>query len=229
MPGCWPVVRDAIRGYSQAEADKLSIPDRRKRTSRRVANGARLFYLAIQLVCLVVLFQSDSELGRSWRGANSVYAWSFLGLVTGNLILYTSLCKSDPGFLPVKQQDTESSPLVDNRSQQQGADQSDTTLPLEQVHIQSGTSSYQPLPYPTNYANYINPALVGRSSQDTPAVTTPWWDLPNPGMQIDRHSALADCKLVVMACVSTDSETAVHVHDSPVACTTHHSLQSYQM
>lgn len=187
MPGCWPVLRDAIRGYSQAEADKLSIPERRKRTSSRVANGARLFYLGLQLACTAILFQSESALGRSWRGESNAYAWSFLALVIGNLFLYVLLCKSDPGLLPIKQHDTESSPLIDNPpSQQQATGFQDSGDPP--VHVQQqGATSYQPLPYPTNYANYINPALVGNLGSETPAAGTPWWDLPNPGMQVTQY------------------------------------------
>ena len=180
MPGCWPVLRDAIRGYSQAEADKLSIPERRKRTSRRVANGARLVYLLLQLVCIVILFQSDSALGSSWQ-AHSTYAWSFLGLVAANLLLYFFLCRSDPGFLPIKEHDTESNPLIDNPSQQHSSAKPAPGDPSVLVQ-HPGAPSYQPLPYPTNYANYINPALVGHTNHETGAATTPWWDLPNPGM-----------------------------------------------
>ena len=179
MPACWPVLRDAIRGYSQAEADKLPVPERRRRTSRRVANGARFVYLLIQIVCIVILFESDSALGSSWRAAYATYAWSFLSLTTANLLLYAFLCVSDPGFLPIHETDTENKPLVGDPSQDSSSDIPDPGNPP--VHKQqAGAASYQPLPYPTNYANYINPAL-SRSSHDTAAVTTPWWDLPNPG------------------------------------------------
>lgn len=183
MTGCWSVFRDAVRGYSTAEADKLSIPERRRRTSRRVANGARVVYLSIQLVCLTILLRSDSILGSSWRSANPTYAWCFLALLGANLVLYTFLCSSDPGFLPVRETDVETSPLLDNTS----ANSSATTGPASREDIPNsrqaqGAPSYQPLPYPTNYANYINLSALGRSSQQqSGAAAQPWWDLPNPG------------------------------------------------
>ena len=179
MPACWPILRDAIRGYSQVEADKLSIPERRKRTSRRVANGARFVYLLIQILCIAILFQSDSALGSSWKASDSTYAWGFLSLVTANLLLYVFLCTSDPGFLPIKETDPENNALIGNPSQDSSSNPPGLSDPPAQVQ-QTGAASYQPLPYPTNYANYINPALT-HSSHDAAAVTTPWWDLPNPG------------------------------------------------
>ena len=169
-----------LRGYSLAEAENLSLSERRRRTSTRVAYVARAVYLSIQLVCIVILLHSESQLGKSWQTPYASYAWSYLALMLVNLLLYTALCMSDPGWLPVKDGNPEAAPLnIDSAAQQAGRDEE--AVPA--------CDSYGPLPYATNYANYINLGALGRNNPDTSGSTLPWWELPNPG----AHAGLFAC------------------------------------
>ena len=173
----WAPVKSVLRGYSQSEASSLSVSERRKRIAKRVAYVVRAIYLGVQLVCLVILLQSDSTLGKSWRSQNASYAWSFLALLTCNFGLYAALCSSNPGYLPVKAADAEEVPLNTDAAATAGPDR----LSDPEIHVDA-TTGYGPLPYPTDYANYINLSALGRGSADAPSSALPWWELPNPGV-----------------------------------------------
>ncbi|KAA6416466.1 MAG: hypothetical protein FRX49_12665 [Trebouxia sp. A1-2] len=174
---CLPV-KSSFRGYSEADAQSLSVFERRRRVSKRVAYVTRAIYLGIQLICLVILLRSDSGLGTSWSRHQASYAWSFLALLALNFVLYCALCASDPGFLPVRDADSEQAPLTSDVAEQAGNDmQALLSAPNQR-------DSYGPLPYPTNYANYINLTALGRDTAESRASSIPWWDLPDPGFGI---------------------------------------------
>lgn len=182
---CLPV-KIAFRGYTDAEAQILSISERRRRTSIRVGYVARTIYLGIQLVCIIILLHSDSGLGTSWRSQHASYAWSFLGLMALNFLLYCVLCNSNPGYLPIKDVDPEQAPL--NSSAAAKPSGTDTEAVSDTPTHRDG---YGPLPYPTNYANYINLSALGRDTTESRASAAPWWDLPNPGggqLYCPRHT-----------------------------------------
>jgi len=172
---CLPV-KTSFRGYSEVDAQTLSVSERRQRVSKRVAYVTRAVYFGIQLVCLVILLRSDSGLGTSWRRQQASYAWSFLALLALNFVLYCALCASSPGFLPIRDADPEQAPLHSDAAEQAGND----TQAL--LGAPNQRDSYGPLPYPTNYANYINLTALGRDTAESRASSLPWWDLPNPGM-----------------------------------------------
>ena len=174
MAICWPL-KVAVRGYSEAEAAKLSVSERRKRTTKRVGVIARALYIGVQLVCLVILLQSDSELGQSWRTSHATYTWSFLALLLTNFLLYIALCASSPGYLPVPDTDEEPAALNSPANSEQA------DIVQDPPHFDA-PNKVRPLPYPTNHANYINLAALGRDPASEAAGAVPWWDLPVPGI-----------------------------------------------
>ena len=174
MDVCWPL-KIAVRGYSQAEAASLSVFERRRRITHRIGYIARCSYIGVQLLCLAILLQSDSDLGHSWRGTQALYAWSFLALLLLNFMLYIALCMSSPGYLPVPDADEEKSVLISHLNTQPPQPDGASAL-----HV---SSKVRPLPYPTDHANYINLAALGRELSDEPEAAVPWWDLPNPGQR----------------------------------------------
>lgn len=173
MAICLPL-KTKLRGYTEAEAQTLSVSERRRRTSTRVGYVARVIYLGIQLLCITILLHSDSQLGQSWRTPSAAYAWSYLALMLLNLLLYIALCTSNPGYLAIRDADEETAPLNTNPAAQQAGKDAE--------EVQSERSGYGPLPYPTNYANYINLDALGRSTAGASGTSFPWWDLPNPGL-----------------------------------------------
>ena len=176
MALCWPI-KAAIRGYSETEATSLTIFERRRRITRRVGIVAKTVYISVQLLCLTVLLQSDSTLGHNWRSSHATYAWSFLALTCANFVLYLALCTSDPGYLPLPAADEESVAL----NSKAHSDQAHLDLDIDgdtPVRV-------QPLPYPTNHANYINLAALGRDPACESRAELPWWNLPRPGQSSD--------------------------------------------
>ena len=172
MAICLPI-KAAIRGYSETEAADLSTFERRKRTTRRVGFVAKGVYIGVQLLCVTILLQSDSTLGQAWRSTQATYAWSFLALLCVNFLLYVALCTSSPGYLPLPNADEESVALNSKAHTEQERLELDADLDLP-VRI-------QPLPYPTNHANYIDLAALGRDPGSETRVEVPWWNLPCPG------------------------------------------------
>ena len=169
----WLPISAVIRGYSAAEAATLSIQERRKRTTRRVGYIAKAVYIGVQVLCVTILLHSDSALGQAWRSTHATYAWSFLGLTFVNFTLYLALCTSCPGYLPLPTTDEESTALNSKAEQVQVDLDADLDTAVR----------VQPLPYPTNHANYINLAALGRNTASEATRTeVPWWNLPSPGL-----------------------------------------------
>lgn len=173
MALCWPI-KAAIRGYSETEATNLTALERRRRTTQRVGIVAKTVYISVQLLCLTVLLQSDSTLGHNWRSPQATYAWSFLALMCVNFVLYLALCSSNPGYLPLPTADEESVAL-------------NSKAHIDQAHLELDIDGdtpvrVQPLPYPTNHANYINLAALGRDPASEVRAEVPWWNLPRPGL-----------------------------------------------
>ena len=170
MALCWPI-KAAIRGYSETEAAKLTALERRRRTTQRVGIVAKAVYISVQLLCLAILLQSDSTLGQNWRSSQATFAWSFLALTCVNFVLYLALCTSNPGYLPLPIADEESVALNSKTHSDQPHLDRDEDTPIR----------VQPLPYPTNHANYINLAALGRAPASEARAEVPWWNLPRPG------------------------------------------------
>ena len=182
MALCWPN-HAAIRGYSETEAANLTAFERRRRTTQRVGIVAKAVYISVQLLCLTILLQSDSTLGQNWRSSQATYAWSFLALICVNFVLYLTLCTSNPGHLPLPTADEE---LVAFNSKPRS----------DQTHLDFHTDGdipvrVQPLPYPTNHANYINLAALGRDPASEARAEVPWWNLPQPGQCSTARSLYA--------------------------------------
>lgn len=103
-----------------------------------------------------------------------------------NFVLYLALCTSSPGYLPLPTADEESVAL--NSKDQVQVDLDSDLDPAVRV---------QPLPYPTNHANYINLAALGRNpASEASRAEGPWWNLPNPGLfvltPVSMTAAVAD-------------------------------------
>lgn len=172
MALCWPI-KAAIRGYSEIEAVNLTALERRKRTTQRVGIVAKAVYISVQLLCLTILLQSDSALGQNWRSSQATTAWSFLALTCVNFVLYLALCTSSPGYLPLPDADEESVAL----NSKTHSDQTHHVFDRDE----DAPVRVQPLPYPTNHANYINLAALGRDPANEARAEVPWWNLPRPG------------------------------------------------
>lgn len=175
MALCWPI-KAAIRGYSETEAANLTASERRERTTKRVGLVAKAVYICIQLLCLTILLQSDSTLGHNWRSSPAIYAWSFIASTCFSFVLYVALCTSNPGYLPLPTDGEESVALNSKAHSEQAHLDHDTGLDTP-VRV-------QPLPYPTNHANYINLAALGRCPATETRLEVPWWNLPCPGQCI---------------------------------------------
>lgn len=186
----WLPIRALITGYSATEGATLSIQERRKRTARRVGFIAKAVYIGVQVLCLTILLQSDSTLGQAWRTTQATYAWSFLALAFVNFVLYLALCTSSPGYLPLSTTDEESVAL-------------NSKAPTEQVQVDldadlEPVDRVQPLPYPTNHANYINLAALGRNpANEASRAEIPWWNLPNPGLFVRSQASMTAATLSV--------------------------------
>lgn len=188
----WLPIKAVIRGYSETEAATLSIYERRKRATKRVGFVAKAVYIGLQLLCLTILLQSDSTLGSSWRSTQSTYAWSFLALTFVNFMLYLALCTSNPGYLPLPTTDEEAIALNSSAHTKQAHIDLDADL--------DSSARVQPLPYPTNHANYINLAALGRDpASEASRAEVPWWNLPCPGLSLlIQTSMLADSASVAL-------------------------------
>ena len=193
---CIPL-RTTVRGYSQAEADSLSVSERRQRTSIRVGYVARTVYLGLQLACIVMLLQSDSQLGKSWQAQHATYAWSFLVLAVLSLLLYIAVCTSNPGYLPVRGTDAESAPVMGTTAQPTDLDS------ITESAVPGHSTGYGPLPYPTNYANYINLEALGQNTANRSGEVLPWWDQPNPGRPSQVLQSTCCLPSSVFSCASS--------------------------
>ncbi|KAL0029088.1 hypothetical protein WJX77_005936 [Trebouxia sp. C0004] len=79
----------------------------------------------------------------------------------------------------VKVADPEQAPLTSDAAEQAGND----TQAL--LGAPNQRDSYGPLPYPSNYANYINLTALVRDTAESRVSSLPWWDLPNAGRWYD--------------------------------------------